>query len=78
MLFCFRRRLNSNIFYSSECFDNISELVVELYSGKTPQNTETCLYEMHSRAVLIRQILQESRTLYSSVGHLVNFHFLCV
>lgn len=51
---------------------------MELYSGKTPQNTETCLYEMHSRAVLIRQILQESRTLYSSVGQLVNFHFLCV
>ena len=51
---------------------------MELYSGKTPQNTETCLYEMHDRAVLIRQILQESRTLYSSVGELVNFHFFCV
>ena len=31
------------------------DLVMELYSGKYPQNT--CLYQMHVRDVLIRQIL---------------------
>ena len=55
ILFCFRQRLNNYFFPLVNVSIINFDLVMELYSGKYPQNT--CLYQMHVRDVLIRQTL---------------------